>query len=706
MKSLSLLIVLFLSFCSAAQDEEPKLDAIIEQLGIAETDLEKIPLYTEIAKQTWQSDPTKAIEYGFQGLALHDKYDKPEQEAYLLVYLTRVYLDKVELDTAQELITRGKDAATRAKNDKLIRNFIFSQAGIYYLEGNLVLAVDSFKKIAELYEKAGRATTLGSVYNNIGNSYLGLGDLDNALVYFQKALPLQKDGPNPATYASILLNIGKVFFRLEDYKQAEENYFRGLEKINEEEHPRVFLEAQGHLGKLYHATNQLMKSLRRYKVAERVALKHNNKGKLFYYYLDQVELAIEMNDLQLLDELLEKLETLELEDMDASKTIALLYIKALALVEHGAWQEADGYVNRIIAEQSYEAGYYSMQDSLSLAIKIKSELGKVEEAKQILLESLALYEQQTKENKDALMAQYAQLYKVSQKEQEVQKLQEQTLRQQNTLLLEQKQSRQRLFIFILASFFLLALMVFIVQRSRNLAQQKVLSEQLLDDKKQFFADISHELRTPLAVLKLKVEEIEYNITKDPKSAYKFIHEKIDSYNKLIDDISLLAQKDQAELELNFSKVNLETFFTGQVEDLRSLASEHNLDVESNIHLNPDSEASFDADRIRQVLVNLFSNACRYTDSPGVINFRTSIKSNNLRIVIEDSAPGIPQEQLNKVFERLYRADRSRSRRLGGSGLGLSICESLVSAHNGTIDVDHSGLGGVKFTINLPVITKS
>jgi signal transduction histidine kinase len=226
----------------------------------------------------------------------------------------------------------------------------------------------------------------------------------------------------------------------------------------------------------------------------------------------------------------------------------------------------------------------------------------------------------------------------------------------------------------------------------------------LDEKKLFIADISHELRTPLAVLNLKMEQLEYNLIDDPKSAYKFLHDRIDSFNNLIDDISLLAQKDQGELELVLETVDLKSFVAQQVDSLTILASEKGLSVETKIQLSESDKANIDSDRIRQVFNNLFSNACRYTNTPGQVRLLASVSDRYLKVVIEDSAPGLSEKELNKIFERLYRSDKSRSRKSGGSGLGLSICKSLVEGHNGDITASSSTLGGVKVTISLPIDT--
>jgi len=149
-------------------------------------------------------------------------------------------------------------------------------------------------------------------------------------------------------------------------------------------------------------------------------------------------------------------------------------------------------------------------------------------------------------------------------------------------------------------------------------------------------------------------------------------------------------------------VDLKSFVTQQVDSLTILASEKGLSVETNLQLSESDKANIDSDRIRQVFNNLFSNACRFTNTPRQVRLLASVSDRYLKVVIEDSAPGLSEKELNKIFERLYRSDKSRSRKSGGSGLGLSICKSLVEGHNGDITASSSTLGGVKVTISLPI----
>ncbi|MGC3833324.1 ATP-binding protein [Moritella viscosa] len=110
----------------------------------------------------------------------------------------------------------------------------------------------------------------------------------------------------------------------------------------------------------------------------------------------------------------------------------------------------------------------------------------------------------------------------------------------------------------------------------------------------------------------------------------------------------------------------------------------------------------DAKSLAQLIGNLFENSYRYTDQNGQIKINLQPTNDSILLTIEDSAPAVPDAALPKLFERLYRVDKSRSRANGGSGLGLSICENIIKRHNGHISAQHSKLGGLKIAISLPI----
>ena len=110
----------------------------------------------------------------------------------------------------------------------------------------------------------------------------------------------------------------------------------------------------------------------------------------------------------------------------------------------------------------------------------------------------------------------------------------------------------------------------------------------------------------------------------------------------------------------------------------------------------------DADRLQQLFSNLLENTLRYADSPGTLQIWQKHTENRWILFFEDSGPGVPAEALERVFDRLYRVDKSRSRMQGGSGLGLSICKSIVNALGGEIRAVNAASGGLRIEIELPL----
>lgn len=109
----------------------------------------------------------------------------------------------------------------------------------------------------------------------------------------------------------------------------------------------------------------------------------------------------------------------------------------------------------------------------------------------------------------------------------------------------------------------------------------------------------------------------------------------------------------------------------------------------------------DPKRLQQLFANLLENTLRYTDAGGQLRIRACVEGDNLRVDFIDSGPGVDAEQLLRLFERFYRGEASRNRASGGAGLGLAICRSIALAHGGSLDADHSPLGGLWLTLRLP-----
>ena len=136
-------------------------------------------------------------------------------------------------------------------------------------------------------------------------------------------------------------------------------------------------------------------------------------------------------------------------------------------------------------------------------------------------------------------------------------------------------------------------------------------------------------------------------------------------------------------------------------DIKLLTEQNQLRFISDIDFAANTILKTDQSKLEQVLLNLAKNACLYTDAPGHVRLKVRANHTQVFIQLDDSNPGVSEEDLPRLFDRLYRVDKSRSRALGGSGLGLSICQSLVHALAGKIVLKHGKSGGLCVQITLP-----
>lgn len=219
--------------------------------------------------------------------------------------------------------------------------------------------------------------------------------------------------------------------------------------------------------------------------------------------------------------------------------------------------------------------------------------------------------------------------------------------------------------------------------------------------KQWLKDISHELRTPLTILTCEISSMCENITKFDVSAVESLQEEVKQVKRLVDDLEDLSNIDNMNFNLKDQKIDLHKLINHYLDRYQEKFSSREIELRSDLY----SSSIFiigDSDRMAQVLVNLLENSIHYTDSPGILWVKTEIVNNEAVLVFEDSGPGVPLESTDKIFDRLYRVDNSRSRATGGTGLGLSICEGIVKAHGGSVMANNNDKGGLDIRITLPI----
>ena len=222
----------------------------------------------------------------------------------------------------------------------------------------------------------------------------------------------------------------------------------------------------------------------------------------------------------------------------------------------------------------------------------------------------------------------------------------------------------------------------------------------LSARQQWIADISHELRTPIAILQGEIEAMQDGIRNLTPEAINSLHQEIVSLSRLVNDLHELSLSDMGALSYEKENVNIIELINAVIHHCKEALAKKSLSVSfkpaaDNITI------SGDAQRLTQLFTNLINNSMFYTNTTGSIDITISQDKNNIRITWADSAPGVDDQTLPLLFDRLYRVESSRNRNSGGSGLGLSICKNIVEAHHGTIEARHAPAGGVAMHITLP-----
>jgi len=217
----------------------------------------------------------------------------------------------------------------------------------------------------------------------------------------------------------------------------------------------------------------------------------------------------------------------------------------------------------------------------------------------------------------------------------------------------------------------------------------------------FMADVSHELRTPLAVLRGELEAIEDGVRPLSAESVKSLQGEVATLSKLVDDLYELSLADVGALTYRKSALDLAEPLRQVLDGFRERLAGRDIALEVDLPAAEPLTVLADPDRLRQLFNNLLENVVRYTDPGGRLRVQGRRERGKVRLDFQDSAPGVPDELLPRLFERLYRVEASRNRARGGAGLGLAICRSIVEAHEGEISARPSPLGGVWIAVSLP-----
>jgi two-component system phosphate regulon sensor histidine kinase PhoR len=237
--------------------------------------------------------------------------------------------------------------------------------------------------------------------------------------------------------------------------------------------------------------------------------------------------------------------------------------------------------------------------------------------------------------------------------------------------------------------------------SRKTEMQKL--QQLETYRRDYIGNVAHELKTPLFSIQGYIETILEDPDIDRDTMLLFL-EKADKnaqrLGQIVNDLDTITKYESGFLQIDIEPFDMLILVHEVIEELEIQAKEKSIQLHC---YTKDGTYIVNADksRIRQVIVNLVYNSIKYGNQGGNTNIRLSNTGEKVIVEVADNGIGIPQQHLNRVFERFYRVDKHRNRETGGSGLGLSICKHIVEAHNETIHVMSTEGAGSVFTFTLP-----
>jgi len=220
-------------------------------------------------------------------------------------------------------------------------------------------------------------------------------------------------------------------------------------------------------------------------------------------------------------------------------------------------------------------------------------------------------------------------------------------------------------------------------------------ERLFNTQRRFLADVSHELRTPLTTIRANVDLLRRMGGADPTSL-DAIQSEAERMSRLVGDVLVQAQVDAGTLPLAHDPVELDTLLLEVFREGQMLAG----NVKMGLGELDQAVVIGDRDRLKQILLNLVSNALKFTPEGGRVTMGLALVNEWVRVTITDTGPGIPPEDLPRIFDPFYRVDKARSRAMGGAGLGLSIAQRLAKLLGGRIEAASDGQAGHGTTFSL------
>lgn len=624
------------------------------------------------------------------------------------LYIGRSFLNNGEIVQTQgkhqEAISHFHQALHHYKiadNPTFIANALLELSSSHGHINQNIEALNYAQQSLKIGEEIEDLTTIANAYNSIGMQHDRMGNLSEALEAHMKTIELDRQRGDIDELATSYFNVASIYKKMEDYENAKFFTQEALALDLPGNNPDYLGHDYNMLAELDLATGNLKAAMQNAKLAEQYFRAIDAEGHLGMVYNNLARIALKQEDIKQAESYVDQAQELNQKVSQDNQLAQSELIKAEILIEQRHYDQALAILENNIEVTLERKNFEHIRTLFTLRSQAYERSGQAEKALEAYKDFYRLKDQFEAENHSSIMAQLQNQMDYLQKEHRIELLETQSNIKQ--LQLEREQLEKKLWIAGLLLIVLLLAVIGYKERTRRklAAMEKKLLADSVQQKNAMLAEVAHELRSPLTALKLQIESLQYNLEDQPEMAYRRLNNKIDELNTLIEDLYDLARADNGLLKLNFEPVKVKDLLLEITEGYREVVEHKGLKITTSVNITEDEHFTVDGVRLKQVIANLLRNSINYTDAPGTINCSVSRLNDKVQIVLEDSAPGVMPEEIPRLFERMYRADGTKNHDQHGSGLGLSICKSLVEAHKGKINAEVSHLGGLKVSIQLP-----
>ncbi len=576
-----------------------------------------------------------------------------------------IYSGKAKLASYYTRVNRNRESIAYAGEALAIArqyNYPKEVADAYVLLGSAYRKVDGYEKATEnyfsalrTYEALGDREGSAGVCNSIGVVYLRTGDFDDALIFFERALRMNSELGNLHSVVFNRANIGVVYQKKKAFDSAISHYQKVLPLTREVNERGLEAVVMGNIGSTLVSQGKLEEGLG---------------------YLDRTLMLKEQNN-------------------DIASTLHTLNDIADVQLKLGNAQDARKNAERVVST----ASEYKVTDQLRYGLlylsKSYRQAGDFEKALSALDRYTRLTDSLFQIEKAGQINELQIQYETEKKDMEISAL------QQEQAIAD---AQRKIYFLAGALVVLILLTLYFSQRLKAKRNQQLLEKEREVDrmKSDFFANISHEFRTPLSLI---LGPIETMLDKAPGKEQEFqlglMKKSASRLLRLINQILELSKLKAGYLELKATELEGVSLIRGVVATFESFASEKGIVLE--FENSVDALAFYgEQEKIETIVINLLSNAFKFSDTGGRIGVSLSTTSGSFELRVEDTGVGIAREHLDNIFDRFYRVGSSSEKVYQGTGIGLSLTKELVVLHGGTIDVTSEVGKGTRVMVTIPL----